>query len=212
VSAAGVAVGPRPTTGPVRDGQLTAERILDAAGRCFAERGVNATSVTDVARAAACSRPTVYRWFDDRDALLEAFVHREARRIGARVAAAVGRRGDPRRRLVDAVLVALEGVRADPTLAAWFAGDVGASTMGTAAASPVIEALVAGFLAAGPGTTTDRTAAQAVDDDLRPRARWVVRVVVSLLVLPGVDRADERAQLERFLAPVVAGGAGGLRR
>ena len=83
---------------------------------------MSATSVTDVARAAACSRPTVYRWFDDRDALLEAFVHRAARRIGARVAAEVGRRGDPQRRLVDGVLVAVEGVRADPTLAAWFAG------------------------------------------------------------------------------------------
>ena len=90
MSPAGVAARPRTTAGPVRDGQLTGERILDAAGRCFAERGVSATSVTDVARAAACSRPTVYRWFDDRDALLEAFVHRAARRIGARVAAEAG--------------------------------------------------------------------------------------------------------------------------
>src|SRR4051812_44758041 len=57
------------------------DRILDAAGKCFAERGVARTSIGDIARAAGCSRPTVYRYFDDRDALRTAFVHREARRL-----------------------------------------------------------------------------------------------------------------------------------
>ena len=32
------------------------------------------------------------------------------------------------------------------------------------------------------------------------RARWLVRVMISLLVFPGHDDADERAMLEEFVA------------
>ena len=34
-------------------------------------------------------------------------------------------------------------------------------------------------------------------------ARWLVRVIVSLLTVPGGDEAEERRLLERFVAPVV---------
>jgi AcrR family transcriptional regulator len=46
-----------------RLGGLPAEvdAILDAAGRCFARRGVDHTSVPDIAREAGVSRSTVYR-------------------------------------------------------------------------------------------------------------------------------------------------------
>ena len=171
----------------------TADRILDAAGRCFVARGVTGTTIADVARAAGVSRPTVYRWFADRDALLAAFVQRAARRLGGQIAVTAGR-GDPGGRLVDAVLAAVDGVRADPTLAAWFASEAAGAALGAAAASPVIEALAAAFL----GDTGDID-----DDDVRARARWVVRVTVSLLAMPGRDRAEERALLARFLVPVI---------
>ena len=96
---------------------LAAERILDAAGRCFAAQGVPTTSIADIAREAGCSRPTVYRYFDDRRALRLAFVHREARRLGASVAAAVGHIGDPATRFVDACLLA--SARLTPGAALW---------------------------------------------------------------------------------------------
>ena len=188
VTAAGGATVTTAVAGPAAS--ETADRILDAAGRCFVARGVTGTTIADVARAAGVSRPTVYRWFADRDALLAAFVQRAARRLGGEIAATVGRR-DPGGRLVDAVLAAVDGVRADPTLAAWFASEAAGAALGAAAASPVIEALTAAFL----GDTDD--------DDVRARARWVVRVTVSLLAMPGRDRAEERALLERFLVPVI---------
>ena len=169
-----------------------AERILDAAAQCFAERGVARTSVGDVARAAGCSRPTVYRYFEDRDALRWAFVHREARRIGRAVLAEVAEETDPARRLVRAVEAAVAAVRADPTLLAWFTGDAGAAVE-VASRSPVLESLVTGFLG-GPA-----------DQRLVDAARWVVRVVLSLLVMPGRDPAEERRLLERFVAPLVTG-------
>lgn len=36
------------------------------------------------------------------------------------------------------------------------------------------------------------------------RARWVVRVITSLLLFPGHDEADERAMIEEFVVPIVA--------
>ena len=168
-----------------------ADRILDAAARCFVEQGVARTSVGDVARAAGVSRPTVYRWFEDRAGLRRAFVHRESRRIGRTVAAVVAREPDPARRLLAAVTATLREVRADPTLAAWFTdGDAGPATE-IAAGSPVIESLVSGFLG------------EPEDEQTREAARWVVRVVLSLLIMPGRDEAEERALVRRFVVPVV---------
>lgn len=175
---------------------LAAERILDAAGRCFAEQGVPGTSIADIAREAGCSRPTIYRYFDDRHALRLAFVHREARRLGAEVASHVAGIGDPATRFVQACLLALAGVRANPTLAAWFAGDGSAIATDMAGSSAVIESM-AGSVVGSP-----------TDPDHRDRARWVVRIMLSLLAMPGADEMEERRMIERFVVPVAVAPTG----
>lgn len=39
---------------------------------------------------------------------------------------------------------------------------------------------------------------------IRPRrARWVVRMLTSLLMFPGRDEADERAMIAEFVVPIV---------
>jgi AcrR family transcriptional regulator len=169
--------------------KLAAEKLLDAAGELFAEHGIGAVSMGDVARAAGCSRATLYRYFADRHELHVAYVHREARRVGALVAADAARVRDPRRQLVTAVLSALRHVRDTPSLAAWFAGADAAATAELAQGSPVIAAL-------GLSVVEDRLAAS-----------WVVRVIVSLLIAPGRDAAEERALVERFVVPTLSAAA-----
>ena len=174
-------------------GALAAERILDAAAEVFAERGVAATGMGDVARAAGCSRATLYRYFENRHALHVTFVHREARRIGALIAGEVAGITDPASVVLEATLAALREVRSRPTLAAWFQlGDAGIAAE-LAQSSEVIEGLGAAMLS-GSGIG---------DPDVAARARWLVRVIVSLLTVPGADEADERAMLERFVVPSV---------
>jgi AcrR family transcriptional regulator len=170
-------------------GRLAAERILDAAGELFVERGVGAVGMGEIATAAGCSRATLYRYFADRDELHTAFIHREARRVGAEVAAAVAGIDDPARLVTEAVLDAVRRVRETPTLAAWFAEGDAARTATLAQSSAVIEAL---------GTTF-------VDDP--DDARWLVRMILSLLTVPGRDEADERATVDRYVAPRVTSGA-----
>jgi AcrR family transcriptional regulator len=54
-------------------------RILRAAERCFAAYGPSRTTMIDVAREAGVSRPTVYRYFRDRDAVVIEVVVRRLR-------------------------------------------------------------------------------------------------------------------------------------
>lgn len=174
---------------------LAAEQIVDAAASLFAERGVAAVGMAEIASAAGCSRATVYRYFDNRDALHNAFVHREARRVGAAVAHELADVADPRERLVRAVMSSIRLVRDDPILAAWFSVDDAGTAVRLAQSSEVIEAMVAELLGPGAGT----------DPDIRRRASWVVRVIVSLLADPGSDADEERALVEEFVVPVVVG-------
>ncbi|WP_280382481.1 TetR/AcrR family transcriptional regulator [Nocardia wallacei] len=171
-----------------------AERILDAAARLFAERGVAATGMADIAKAAGCSRATLYRYFDSRQAVRLAFVHREARRIGTAVMSAIGEIDDPAARLVAGVREALRLVREDPLLIAWFRpGDAGLT--GEIAATSEVIGAIAGSLFA----SEDRSGQQ--DSAL---AGWLTRIIVSLLAVPGRDDHEEQAMLERFVAPLAA--------
>lgn len=171
--------------------ELASTRILDAAGELFARDGVASVGMADVAAAAGCSRATLYRYFSNRDELRMAFVQREARRLGAELARKVRTTSDPARRLETAVLGAVDAVRADPLLAAWFAPGAAGIAVDLAAGSEVIESLAGGFVGDGDG---DR------DSDV---ARWVVRAVVSLLAMPGRDRAEERRFVRHVLVPAV---------
>lgn len=169
---------------------LAAERILDAAGALFAAQGVAGTTMGDVAAAAGCSRATLYRYYDNRDALRAAFVQREARRIGRAVAGDVAGVTDPADRVVEAMVAALRRVRRDPALAAWF-DPADAGIAARLARSAAIEAMVAAFVG------------DPADPAVAARARWIVRVIVSLLTQPGEGEQDERAMLRDFVAPVV---------
>ena len=166
--------------------ELAAERILDAAGALFVERGVDKPGMDEVARAAGCSRATLYRYFENRQALIYAFAHREARLITKQVARATTDVSDPRSRVVEAVVACLAAVRERPHLAAWYAGD---STLLREVLhdSSVIRGVAQSYLAAD---------SDATDPDL---ADWVLRIILSFLTSPGDDEESERRLLERFL-------------
>jgi AcrR family transcriptional regulator len=171
--------------------ELAAERILDVAARLFVEHGVARVGMAEVAKAAGCSRATLYRYFDGREALRIAYIHREARRLERELAAHAAAIHDPADRVVESVLETLRRVRRDPALAGWFApDDVGIASV-LAQSSGVIEGMVAAFLG-------DRDA----PDTLR-RARWLLRVILSLLAMPGANEAEERATVRQFVVPVV---------
>lgn len=78
--------GLRMTVGSDRS---TADRILDAAAVALGFRGVTKLTMSDVSSAAGVSRPTLYRYFATKDALLDALAMHELARFDAGLEAAV---------------------------------------------------------------------------------------------------------------------------
>lgn len=178
-----------------RRNEVAADRILDAAGELFARHNVGSVGMHEIARAAGCSRATLYRYFENRDALHTAFVHREAYALYRRMTECIGGIQDPRERLIEGFMTSLRLVRQSPALASWFATTDAPIGGEIAEQSDVIKAMTAAFLISlGPDDA----------DVVERRARWSVRMMTSLLTFPGADEADERAMLEEFVVPIVA--------
>lgn len=185
-------------------GDTVRDRILDAAEACLGRDGIRRTTVAAVADEAGISRAYLYRFFPDKATLVSAAMIRRDEAFwadaDARVAAADG--------LADMVAEAVLLSRAAP---------LGSLAMRLAEEEPAEYAEVLGThvheLVPGlSGFWVDqlRRARERglIDDgiDLEAGAEWVIRVLVSLVGVPGraVD-ADDRASLvshlETFLVP-----------
>lgn len=180
-----------------RRSEVAADHILDAADALFTKQDAATVGMHEIAAAAGCSRATLYRYFENRDALYTAYVHREARRLYEEVSEQVATVTDPAQRLIEGVITALNAVRDSPALASWFATAQRPIGGEMAEHSEVIRALVEGFVRSLAGGTGQ------AEDEVGRRARWLVRVMVSMLVFPGTNEADERAMLAEFVAPLV---------
>lgn len=165
------------------------EGILAVAEEVFAELGPDA-SMAQISSAVGCSRATLYRYFDGRTQLQLAYVERVARRIGAEVSESVAGVADARERLTESIVAALDRVRQDRALAVWFVPRGAGVTTELALSSELIESAAAAFLGSG-----------APDNQLA--ARWVIRVIVSLLTVPGESNEQERLMISQFVTPAV---------
>jgi len=171
---------------------VAADRILDAAEELFTRHDPSSVGMNEIAKAAGCSRATLYRYFENREALRTAYVARETHRLSESID--VDGIEDPRERLITGIVTTLRLVRESPALSAWFATTAPPLGAELAEKSDVITALATAFV-------------NSLGDDhpanVAGRGRWLVRVITSLLIFPGHDEADERTMLTEFVAPVV---------
>jgi AcrR family transcriptional regulator len=174
--------------------EVAADRILDAAGELFAQQEAATVGMHEIASAAGCSRATLYRYFENREALYTAYVHRESYRLYREMTEQINSVVDPRERLIEGMLASLRNVRESPALASWFSTTQRPIGAEMAEQSEVIKALTEAFvISLGPD-----------DPELvAHRARWLVRVMTSLFLFPGHNDDDERAMLEEFVVPIV---------
>jgi AcrR family transcriptional regulator len=174
--------------------EVAADRILDAAGELFAQQEAATVGMHEIASAAGCSRATLYRYFENREALYTSYVHRESYRLYREMTEQINSMVDPRERLIEGMLASLRNVRESPALASWFSTTQRPIGAEMAEQSEVIKALTEAFvISLGPD-----------DPELvAHRARWLVRVMTSLFLFPGHNEDDERAMLEEFVVPIV---------
>jgi AcrR family transcriptional regulator len=171
--------------------EVAAERILDAAGELFATTEAATVGMHQIAAAAGCSRATLYRYFENREALYAAYVHRESHRLFREMTARLAAIADPRDRLIEGMISSLRSVRESPALSSWFATTQRPIGAEMAEDSEVIRALTEAFVASLGA------------DEPQRRARWLVRVMTSLMLFPGHDEDDERRMIAEFVVPAV---------
>jgi AcrR family transcriptional regulator len=174
--------------------EVAADRILDAAGELFAQKEAATVGMHEIASTAGCSRATLYRYFENREALYTAYVHRESYRLYREMTEQINSVMDPRDRLIEGMLASLRNVRESPALASWFATSQRPIGAEMAEQSEVIKALTEAFVVSLAPDDADVVA---------HRARWLVRVMTSLFLFPGHDEDDERAMLEEFVVPIL---------
>jgi AcrR family transcriptional regulator len=90
------------------------ERILAAAERCIDRHGIRKTTMDDVACEVGLSRPSVYRYFADRDDLLIELITRHARALVDRARKSIARHSNLPDQIVESVLYTAEHARRDP--------------------------------------------------------------------------------------------------
>lgn len=207
-----------PGTGATGTGAAdgTDNAILDAAAECVLAFGVRRTSLSEVARRAGVSRPTVYRRWPDRQALVADLMTRE---LGAVFTEAAGyepdRPGQVRAHAVGQFLAAAAGLRAHPLLTKIIQVDPELlqpyvfDRLGTS------QRMALGFIA-------ERIRAGQLDGSVRPgdviaMSATVLFSIQSLvlsarttadLLTPGQLDAEAAVLLDRYLRPVTDAPAG----
>lgn len=163
------------------------EQILLAAREVLATSGSRRLSLSDVARAAGVSRPTLYKWFPTKDALLKEFSDYEQRTFDeGLVAATHGLAGDER---LDAMLRFIVEFQHTYSLRALVDVEPEHVLRQMARALPIL---------------TRRLVPVLEGDDAEAVAAIVVRIALSHALLP----ADDPAEFLRELR--VAAGIGHL--
>jgi AcrR family transcriptional regulator len=175
------------------------ERLLEAAVRCIARDGMAGAHVAAVAAEAGVSRPTVYRYFADRRALLEATMMHAGRDLAARLGAHLRGFRTPAEMAVEAICFVLQEIPREPVLGAvWRETLLDADAVAGTTRRPAIRwsraALEELVRAAG---WSDEAADESVE--------VMLRTLLSLLVAPEPRRSGAalRAFLMRRLVPAL---------
>jgi AcrR family transcriptional regulator len=92
------------------------ERILAAAERCIDRYGIRKTTMDDIASEVGLSRPSVYRYFADRDDLLVELISRHGRALVDRAHKTISRQSSLSDQIVESVLYVADHARRDPIM------------------------------------------------------------------------------------------------
>ncbi|HZB04778.1 MAG TPA: TetR family transcriptional regulator [Actinomycetota bacterium] len=172
----------------------TRDRILDSAFSAVATHGLARLTVDDVARLAGLSRQTVYRYFDSKDALIQALVYREEETFIEGVRAAHARHDRLEDAMREAILYCLTAAREHPLLDRLLASEADALV-------PVLTIHGGGLLARARAVIEELAAGWGLRSELVHRSADVsVRAMVSYVLTPSEDDPEDIAgELARIL-------------
>jgi AcrR family transcriptional regulator len=183
----------------------THDRLLAATETCLRRSGIRRTTVIEIAEEAGLSRATLYKHFPDKAALVVAALARTDEQFWAEATAQVSARTGLAAQVAEAVRIARERPPGALLLQLREAEpDAFTATVGTGLREmvPNMSLFWQPFLLAARDAGELR-----VDLDLARASEWVVRVVLSLVTIPG-DRfdSDDPHSVQDFLADFLVAG------
>jgi len=188
--------------------RATPERLLDAAESCLRRLGVQRASMADVAAEAGMSRGSVYFHFPDRDALVRAVLARAAERFVRSSEAAVRSRRTLATQVAEAAAFIRQHLHDDTPRTAGAHDDALVATLLTANLGGTVASWI-GFWQ--PFLAQAASRGEIRDDlDHREAAEWIVRIMLSVAVMPSavIDLDDPRA-VRAFVARYIVQGLAG---
>ena len=167
------------------------ERLLEVAALCVARDGIAGTGIAHVALEAGVSRPTVYRYFKDREELIRSVLLQAGLRLANEVQEHIRPFPDPGEKIVAATLFTLRAIQENPVLRqVWQPAMFDASVLH-------------GFTQPASITFTRVALAEIIDatgwdeDAATESMEIMLRVILSLLAAPEPRRTE--AELQEFL-------------
>jgi AcrR family transcriptional regulator len=187
------------TTLPTEPLTATPERIVRAAEACIRRWGIRRVSMSDVALHAGVSRGSVYRYFPDRDALVQAVLERVAKIHVAEAEPLVRRQRTLAGKVAEAAVVVRHLAEDEQSLGLHeHPGEPALATLRLASAPTMFARWVDFWI---PFLETARANGEVrADLDLHEAAEWIMRILISLVTVPSatVDLADPQ-QVRAFI-------------
>jgi AcrR family transcriptional regulator len=194
--------GPRSTQREAWDGDpphrtAARERLLEVAALCVARDGIAGTGIAHVALEAGVSRPTVYRYFKDREELIRSVLLQAGLRLANEVQEHIRAFPDPGEKIVASIVFTLGAIQENPVLRqVWQPATFDASVL-------------KGFTQPASITFTRVALAEIIDatgwdeDEAAESMELTLRMIFSLLASPEPRRTEEelREFLRRRLVP-----------
>jgi AcrR family transcriptional regulator len=184
----------------------TREAIIEAAFACFRKQGLDKTTVVDVARSARVSRSTVYEYFRDKPALVEACAEHSSQRFYREMAKAMDQGTSLEDKLTRAAVFVTRARRFVEPEKYFHVDEVSLLLTKNAA---VLLRECGDFLA--PYINAAKLTGEVRKDlDLPAAGEWYARMLFSLFSTPSstLDMDDDEVVAEFVRAHVVRGFAG----
>ena len=182
------------------------ERILAAAVRCAAHRGVQRFSLEDVATEADLSRATLYRQFPGgRDQLVQEAATWEVARFWAKVAEGVEAEATLEDRLTVGIVTGAELIRQSPIMANLGEDEVAELATALRPSEPLVHEVIRSYLR-NLLEREDRAGRLRPAVDVAEASDYLTRMVLSVLSAPvGRDLTDADAVRELVRTQFVGG-------
>ncbi|SOJ54230.1 HTH-type transcriptional regulator TtgR [Mycobacterium simulans] len=184
----------------------TRELIVESAYACFRKHGLQKTTIVDIARAANVSRSTIYEYFSDKAAILEACAEHASEQFYREMSKAMDRGGSLEEKLSYAAVFVTQARRA--IASEKYFDEEAISLLLTKDAGVLLRECVDFF---APYLSAAKLIGEVRKDlDVEPAGEWFARILFSLFSTPSstLDMDDPEVVAEFVRAHVVRGFAG----